>query len=95
MKTTRSNIALFIAISATLALTACGGNDAEPAASVTTAPATTSTAPGDTTTPDDNALANAGNEATEWLTYGRDYAETRFSPLTQINSNNVSDLGLA
>ena len=31
----------------------------------------------------------------EWLNNGRDHAEQRFSPLTQINDGNVSQLGLA
>jgi len=31
----------------------------------------------------------------EWLTYGRDYGEQRFSPLTQVNEYNVDQLGLA
>ncbi|PLK25740.1 PQQ-dependent dehydrogenase, methanol/ethanol family [Novosphingobium sp. TH158] len=31
----------------------------------------------------------------EWLSYGRDLAEQRFSPLTQITDANVGDLGLA
>ncbi len=31
----------------------------------------------------------------EWLSHGRDYGEQRFSPLTQINAENVSELGLA
>src|SRR5688572_24437513 len=31
----------------------------------------------------------------EWDSYGLDYAETRYSPLSQINSTNVSRLGLA
>ncbi len=31
----------------------------------------------------------------EWLSYGRDYAEQRFSPLTSINEGNVGQLGLA
>ncbi|HLF09757.1 MAG TPA: PQQ-dependent dehydrogenase, methanol/ethanol family [Gammaproteobacteria bacterium] len=44
---------------------------------------------------DDAALVNAANSGDEWLTYGRDYAETRFSPLDQINSDNVARLGLA
>jgi quinohemoprotein ethanol dehydrogenase len=33
--------------------------------------------------------------AEEWLTYGRDYGEQRFSPLNAINAENVSGLGLA
>ncbi len=35
--------------------------------------------------------ANAG----QWMTYGRDYSEQRYSPLKQINVDNVSRLGLA
>ena len=31
----------------------------------------------------------------EWLSYGRDYGEQRFSNLTLINDSNVSQLGLA
>lgn len=33
--------------------------------------------------------------ADHWLTHGRDYSETRFSPLDNINAENVSRLGLA
>ncbi|HVV45975.1 MAG TPA: PQQ-dependent dehydrogenase, methanol/ethanol family [Bryobacteraceae bacterium] len=44
---------------------------------------------------DDNALKNAAKSGDEWLTYGRDYAETHFSPLKQINASNVKRLGLA
>src|SRR5690606_19722663 len=32
--------------------------------------------------------------AADWLTYGRDYAETRYSPLDQIDTGNVARLGL-
>jgi quinohemoprotein ethanol dehydrogenase len=38
-----------------------------------------------------DAPANAG----QWMSYGRDYNEQRFSPLLQINADNVSRLGLA
>ena len=38
-------------------------------------------------------LSAAGNNA-NWLTYGRDYAEQRFSPLSTINAANVGQLGL-
>ena len=31
----------------------------------------------------------------EWLTTGRDYAETHYSPLDQIDADNVEQLGLA
>ena len=38
-----------------------------------------------------NDAANAG----QWMSYGRDYAEQRFSPLKSINSETVKNLGLA
>ena len=41
------------------------------------------------------ALVNAAQNGGEWVTYGRDYAETHYSPLTQINDSNVKRLGLA
>ena len=44
---------------------------------------------------DDAALAAAAQSGEEWLTYGRDYAETRFSLLDEIDAGNVGRLGLA
>jgi alcohol dehydrogenase (cytochrome c)/quinohemoprotein ethanol dehydrogenase len=41
-----------------------------------------------------DALIAAAPDA-EWLSYGRDYAEQRFSPLTQVNDKTVGQLGLA
>ncbi|MEJ1965364.1 MAG: PQQ-dependent dehydrogenase, methanol/ethanol family [Gammaproteobacteria bacterium] len=38
-----------------------------------------------------NDPANAG----QWMSYGRDYAEQRFSPLKAINTETVKNLGLA
>jgi quinohemoprotein ethanol dehydrogenase len=43
---------------------------------------------------DDSALRRAAQTG-EWLTYGLDQAETRHSPLTEINTANVQRLGLA
>jgi len=40
----------------------------------------------------DADLLNAQANADEWLTYGRDYRNQRFSPLTQITSQNVAGL---
>jgi quinohemoprotein ethanol dehydrogenase len=40
-------------------------------------------------------LVNAAGNGAEWLTYGRDYAETHFSPLSQVNKNNIGRLSLA
>lgn len=46
-------------------------------------------------TVDDIALRAAAQSPAEWLSVGRDQAETRFSPLQQISSSNVQRLGLA
>jgi quinohemoprotein ethanol dehydrogenase len=43
---------------------------------------------------DDKALKQANARKGDWLTYGRDYAETRYSPLKQITASNVKNLGL-
>src|SRR5678816_1426513 len=43
----------------------------------------------------DNALKDAAKNKEEWISYNRDWSETRFSPLDQINPTNVSKLGLA
>jgi quinohemoprotein ethanol dehydrogenase len=40
-------------------------------------------------------LIAADEEPQNWLSYGRDTGENRFSPLTSINERNVSRLGLA
>jgi quinohemoprotein ethanol dehydrogenase len=44
---------------------------------------------------DDAALKSAATETDQWITIGRDQAETRFSPLKQIDRNSISRLGLA
>ncbi len=44
---------------------------------------------------DDDRLINADKSPNDWLSYGRNYAEDRFSTLEQINKNNIKDLGLA
>jgi quinohemoprotein ethanol dehydrogenase len=69
-----------------ICLLVCGG--------VCAPPAVGQTGP-DREAVDDAALMHAADSGREWLTYGRDYAETRFSPLTQIDSRNVGRLGLA
>jgi quinohemoprotein ethanol dehydrogenase len=40
-------------------------------------------------------ISNADSEPGNWMTYGRTYAEQRFSPLKQINDHNLDRLGLA
>src|ERR1700689_1331484 len=44
---------------------------------------------------DDSVLKNAAKSGDEWLTYGQNPGETRYSPLKQIDATNVSRLGLA
>ncbi|MEZ5960883.1 MAG: PQQ-dependent dehydrogenase, methanol/ethanol family [Hyphomonadaceae bacterium] len=40
-------------------------------------------------------IANADSEPGNWMTHGRTYGEDRYSPLDAINTENVSELGLA
>ena len=40
-------------------------------------------------------IAAADQEPGSWLTYGRTYDEQRFSPLDQITTDNVDQIGLA
>jgi quinohemoprotein ethanol dehydrogenase len=44
---------------------------------------------------DGSRLGAPDAEPQNWLTYGRDYGEQRFSPLDQISTGNVGALGLA
>jgi quinohemoprotein ethanol dehydrogenase len=43
----------------------------------------------------DERLLAAGSDGDNWLSHGRDYSEQRYSPLTDINTGNISKLGLA
>jgi PQQ-dependent dehydrogenase (methanol/ethanol family) len=40
-------------------------------------------------------LLSAGRDTANWMTHGRTYDEQRFSPLDDVNANNVDELGLA
>ena len=60
---------------------------AEPAAIASATPA-----PGQVT---DARILNAAADEANWLAHGRTFDEQRFSPLTQINRETVSELGLA
>jgi PQQ-dependent dehydrogenase (methanol/ethanol family) len=44
---------------------------------------------------DDKLLLNAGKTGDEWLMAAGNYAQTRYSPLKQIDASNVNHLGLA
>lgn len=48
---------------------------------------------GAATTIDDQALANEA-DGRNWAAYGRTYSEQRYSPLEQVNADNVGRLGL-
>jgi quinohemoprotein ethanol dehydrogenase len=76
-----------------LLLAACS-SESDPAGSSESTPSE-ATAVSQAARVDDSVLATASDNAGEWLTYGRDYAESRFSPLDQINAGNVSELGVA
>ena len=43
----------------------------------------------------DKQISTIEDNSGDWLTYGRNYGEERFSPLGQITKENVSQLGLA
>lgn len=85
MKATPHALLSLAVLSAALQLAACSKQEAAaPAAPAAPAPS-----------PNAAALSTAQNDGKEWLTYGRDYYESRFSPLTQITADNVKDLGVA
>jgi glucose dehydrogenase len=44
---------------------------------------------------DDSRLLKAQSDADNWLSYGRDYSNQRFSPLSQVNKGNVERLASA
>src|ERR1700722_18316137 len=44
---------------------------------------------------DDAVLKNVAKSGEDWLSYGFNQSETRYSPLSQINTGNVSRLGPA
>jgi alcohol dehydrogenase (cytochrome c)/quinohemoprotein ethanol dehydrogenase len=74
-----------VAACAALALAGCNKSDG------TSEAAQGSAAP--TTGVTDAMIAAA--DGNEWLSYGRDYGEQRFSPLTQVSDKTVGRLGLA
>jgi quinohemoprotein ethanol dehydrogenase len=79
---------LFAAMAAVLMLAGC---NMAPGSGGATGSGTKVSAPTQGVTDAMIAAADGG----EWLTYGRDYNEQRFSPLTQVDANSVGKLGLA
>ena len=83
---------------ATALLQGCG-NETPPASTATAdAPATAPAAvlpAGNAANVTAERLVNAESEPGNWMSHGRTYSEQRFSPLTQITTANVNQLGLA
>ncbi len=85
---------------AALLLAACGqpSSSSKPAGVTATQPAA-SAAPAAPMYGNVNATrllaADAEGNSGQWMSYGRTYDEQRFSPLDQINTGNVAQLGLA
>ena len=44
---------------------------------------------------DAERVANAASDSANWITYGRDYSEQRYSPLDEVSTETVGELGLA
>ena len=44
---------------------------------------------------DDTRLLKADDSPNDWLSYGKNYREDRYSPLNQISKSNIKELGLA
>jgi quinohemoprotein ethanol dehydrogenase len=75
---------------ALLLLAACD----RPAVEVATEPAAAGE-PGGPAQVDGARIANADSEPQNWLSHGRGYDETRFSPLDQVNESTIDRLQLA
>ncbi|MAW81890.1 MAG: PQQ-dependent dehydrogenase, methanol/ethanol family [Parvularcula sp.] len=78
-------------------LAACGGGSEHTAPGATELPAaeTAKTDSPAVAAVDAARLSNAAADLDNWLSYGRSYAEQRYSPLDQINDENIDELGLA
>ncbi len=79
------NFTPLLIVAAALLAASCGSDKTEPA------PEATSSLKAVT----DERLRAAANEPGNWLAHGRTYDEQRFSTLTDINAENVGELGLA
>ncbi|MBQ0721300.1 MAG: PQQ-dependent dehydrogenase, methanol/ethanol family [Gammaproteobacteria bacterium] len=95
-KITNKSCIISVALVCSLAITACSKPTSPPETTedelpTTSVPASTLSHSG----VDAKRIENADAEPGNWLAHGRTYSEQRFSPLDQINSKNVADLGLA
>ena len=72
-------------LAACIAIAGCGGGDEQEASTPPSTPAAVNGA----------RLTAADSEPGQWMSHGRTYDEQRFSPLDQITTANVKELGLA
>ncbi len=77
---------------ATVALLVACGESGEPLPTPTTANPPAAAGAAQVNAP---RLLAADQEPGQWMTHGRTYDEQRYSPLTEIHTGNVSELGLA
>ncbi len=78
-----------VCLTAALILVGCSDEQSQEPAQATAVPSPT------TALVDEARVADVEeNEPGAWLTFGRTYEEQRFSPLTEINRETVSDLGI-
>jgi PQQ-dependent dehydrogenase (methanol/ethanol family) len=91
--------AALVGVCASLALAACGGGEkGERRDSTTTTTQTRAGGGGDNRARNaqaDSAMRAAMADSGNWASYGRDYTNQRYSPLTQISPANVGQLKLA
>ena len=79
----------------TLALAACSGEKGGQQSSDQSSAPADQAAKGGPAMVDAARLTNADAEPGNWMSTGRTYSGQRFSPLKQINADNVGQLGLA
>ncbi|HXC60542.1 MAG TPA: PQQ-dependent dehydrogenase, methanol/ethanol family [Steroidobacteraceae bacterium] len=77
---------LLVAGLALITMAGCARKAPEPAAA---------TAPAAQVSADRLLAASDTANAGQWMSHGRDYSEQRFSPLDKVNTDNVTQLGLA
>jgi quinohemoprotein ethanol dehydrogenase len=83
-------------VSAALLVAACGPASETPPPAASTAPAVAPPAAAAYSAAVNTArLVAADSEPGNWMSNGRDYGEQRFSPLDQLNTENVNQLSLA
>jgi PQQ-dependent dehydrogenase (methanol/ethanol family) len=83
------------AAAAALGLIACTNDGAPPSPGASGAAMSAAPASRGPAAVDEARMLAAATEPGQWLSYGRTYDEQRFSPLDQITTGNIGELGLA